>query len=131
MAVNPISASTALQGKSLGMQDLFKVMLTQLTYQDPLKPMDNQQFIAQIAQFTALQATQALNEQMGQLIVAQSATQTIGLLGRNVEANVDGRQIAGTVVSMSMEKGSPLMTLKDANGKLTADVAFAQIISVR
>jgi flagellar basal-body rod modification protein FlgD len=41
-----------------------KILLTQLTYQDPLKPMDNQAFMAQMAQFTALQQAQDTNSKM-------------------------------------------------------------------
>jgi len=52
------------QPASLGLQDFMKILLTQLTYQDPLKPMDNQQFMSQIAQFTTLEQSQQLNEKI-------------------------------------------------------------------
>lgn len=47
MAIDAVSGSgaTNLQANSLGMEDFLKILLTQLTYQDPLKPMDNQQFM--------------------------------------------------------------------------------------
>src|SRR5205823_2163752 len=48
------SATPAAASNRLTLEDFMKVLLTQLTYQDPLKPMDNQQFMAQIAQFTTL-----------------------------------------------------------------------------
>ena len=43
---------TDIQQASIGQQDLFELLLTELTYQDPLKPLDNQEFIARLAQFT-------------------------------------------------------------------------------
>lgn len=54
-----------------------KILLTQLTYQDPLKPMDNQQFMAQMAQFTSLEQTQQLNQKMATLISNQAALQSV------------------------------------------------------
>ena len=47
-------AAAGAASSALGLQDFMKVLLTQLTFQDPLKPMDNQAFMAQMAQFTAL-----------------------------------------------------------------------------
>ncbi|MGE5591737.1 MAG: flagellar hook assembly protein FlgD [Bacillota bacterium] len=54
-----------------------KLLVTQMQYQDPLNPMDNQQFMAQMAQFSALEQMQNLNLLNEQGLAA-------GLLGRYV-----------------------------------------------
>lgn len=48
----------------LGKDAFLKLMITQLRYQDPLEPMDNQESIAQMAQFSALEQMQNLNANM-------------------------------------------------------------------
>ena len=58
------SEEQQIQQASLGQDDLFEILLTQLTYQDPLKPLDNQEFIAQLAQFTSLEQSQQANSNM-------------------------------------------------------------------
>lgn len=45
----------------LGKDEFFKLLITQLRYQNPLEPMDDRDFIAQIAQFSALEQMQNLN----------------------------------------------------------------------
>ena len=88
MAVESIggvaSRSTALQNAGLGQEDFLKILLTQLSFQDPLKPMDNQEFIAQMAQFTNLELTRQQGDRTDTLLTIQSATQAIGLINKTV-----------------------------------------------
>ena len=58
MTTTATSAVSSDSSSTLTLQDFLQVLTTQLTYQDPLKPLDNQEFMAQIAQFTTLQQTQ-------------------------------------------------------------------------
>ena len=56
-----------------GMMDknaFLQLLITQLRYQDPMKPADNGEFLAQMAQFTSLEQTQNLNEGLSQLIAS-------------------------------------------------------------
>ena len=48
----------------LGKEDFLNLLVTQLRYQDPLEPMKNSEFIAQTAQFSALEQMQELNKSM-------------------------------------------------------------------
>ncbi|MGY6551082.1 MAG: flagellar hook assembly protein FlgD [Erythrobacter sp.] len=66
---------------SLGQADFLRLLTTQLQFQDPLEPVNNEQMLAQMAQFSALAAktesaatlTQ-ISRQMDQLIIAQEAS---------------------------------------------------------
>ncbi|MGJ3628969.1 flagellar hook assembly protein FlgD [Sphingomonas sp. MMS24-JH45] len=71
----------------LAFDSLLKIcsILTQLTYQDPLKPMDNFQFVSQLAQFSQIQLGQSTNDNLAALVNAQGALQASGLLGREVD----------------------------------------------
>lgn len=128
-AVSGTSAATA--GSSLSMQDFLKVLLTQLTYQDPLKPMDNQQFMAQIAQFTTLKQAQETNSGISQLVQNQAALQSIGLLGRTVDLTTSGGPVTGTVTALSLSGASPELTVRTSAGATLGKIALSQITNVR
>ena len=119
-----------LQANGMGMQDFLKILLTQLTYQDPLKPMDNQQFMAQMAQFTSLQQTQQLNEKTDALLSTQASLQSVGLLGRTVEIGSGTGTITGTVKALSLATDTPQLTLETPTGVLTG-ISLGQITSVK
>jgi flagellar basal-body rod modification protein FlgD len=124
-------AAAGAASSALGLQDFMKVLLTQLTFQDPLKPMDNQAFMAQMAQFTALDQTQQLNERMQQLLVNQAALQTVGLLGRSVDVLASGVTSTGTVTAMALQGDAPLLTVTLTGGAVLNDIALSQLLSVR
>ena len=129
--IGAVQASTSnLQANGMGMQDFLKILLTQLTYQDPLKPMHNQQFMAQMAQFTSLQQTQQLNEKTDALLSTQASLQSVGLLGRTVEIGSGTGTITGTVKALSLVSDTPQLTLETTGGTLT-DTSLSQITSVK
>ncbi|MCJ0764537.1 flagellar hook assembly protein FlgD [Variovorax terrae] len=125
------SASPNLQSNSLGMQDFLKILLTQLTYQDPLKPMDNQQFMAQMAQFTSLEQTQQLNNKIDTLIINQATLQSVGLIGRTVDITTDSVSVTGTVKALSLSGDIPMITVLTTAGETLANVSLSQISAVR
>jgi flagellar basal-body rod modification protein FlgD len=132
MAINAISASADTGASStLGLQDFLKILLTQLTYQDPLKPMDNQAFMAQMAQFTSLEQTQRLNEKLELLISNQAALQSVGLLGRTVDVSADGGKVTGTVIALSLQGAAPVITVSTSSGTVLTDLGLGQVLSVR
>jgi flagellar basal-body rod modification protein FlgD len=128
------AASTpSTQVNSLGLEDFLKVLLTQLTYQDPLKPLDNQEFIAQLAQFTSLEQNRQSNDRLQQLLTIQSATQSVGLLGRTVEVQSSngGPSTIGEVTTLRFRQGEPLITVKASNGGFLTDIPLSQVVLVR
>lgn len=135
MAVESIGAvadsSAALRNAGLGQEDFLKVLLTQLSFQDPLKPMDNQAFIAQMAQFTNLELTRQQNDRIESLLTIQSATQAIGLIGKTVEVKTDTGSQVGTVTTITFRNGTPLVTVKTSSGAFLTDVGLSQLFVVR
>ncbi len=129
--IDPASSAAALnQPPSLGLQDFMKILLTQLTYQDPLKPMDNQQFMSQIAQFTTLEQSQQLNEKIDRLLAIQSATQSIGLIGKTVDVNGQAGPFSGVVTALSLSTGDPQLTVRTSDGSFVTGIALGQVVSV-
>ena len=134
MAIGAIGSSTSApsaQASSMGLQDFLKILLTQLNYQDPLKPMDNQEFMAQMAQFTSLEQSQRLNEKMDQLISNQAALQSIGLIGRTVEISTETGTVTGTVASLSLQGDSPSISVSTTGGSMLPGVSLSQIVAVK
>ena len=131
-SVSGTSAQSALSKSSLGIQDFLKILTTQLNYQDPLKPMDNQEFIAQLAQFTSLQQTQQMNEKLDSLLSIQAANQSVGLIGRSVDVRTsDGSAAGGKVSALSLAGGEPRLTVTLNNGSTLSDVSLSNLITVR
>ena len=131
MAIDAIGSTAATPGNALGLQDFLKILLTQLNYQDPLKPLDNQEFMAQMAQFTALEQSQRANEKLALLIANQAALQSVGLIGRSVEVNTSSGKVTGTVTSLSLQGAAPTVSVTTSTGSLLADVSLGQLASVR
>jgi flagellar basal-body rod modification protein FlgD len=132
MSIDSIgAASTSLRANGMNQEDFLKILLTQLTYQDPMKPMDNQEFMAQMAQFTSLEQTQQLNDKISTLISNQAALQSVGLIGRTVDITSNGGVLTGTVVSLSLSGESPLITLRTSSGATLQDISLSQITAVR
>ena len=133
MDIDAISGSTAtnLQASSLGMEDFLKILLTQLTYQDPLQPMDNQELMAQMAQFTSLEQTQQLNNKIETLITNQAALQSVGLIGKTVDVNTSTGAVTGTVSALSLSGDAPLLTVRTAAGAMLENISLSQLAAVR
>ena len=88
----------------LGKDAFMQLLVTQLRYQDPLNPMDNQAFMAQMAQFSSL-------EQMMNMSASVEQSTAHGLIGKIVEATYKDpasnqmEQIVGKVDGVSIKNG--------------------------
>jgi flagellar basal-body rod modification protein FlgD len=113
-------------GSQLGQDAFLKLLTTQLRNQDPLHPMDDTQSVAQLAQFSSVQATTELKDAFASFQSNFSVMQSAGLLGKTVSAQAtdsSGNVISvnGLVKTISVINGNPMITLVDANGKLMVD----------
>lgn len=99
MATNTIDSANSLglatvsnptqQKQTLGQEQFLKLLTTQLTHQDPMKPMDNGEFLGQMAQFSTvsgIQDLQASFKDFANSISSDQALQAAGLVGRYVSA---------------------------------------------
>ena len=132
MAITAVSPTTSNQSAfGLDFQSLLRIILTQLTYQDPLKPVDNFQFVSQLAQFSQLQQSQTLNDHITDLLAAQSASQATNLLGRTVDFNAGAATLSGLVQAVSFATGQPTITVKTPDGSSIANISIANVSQVR
>ncbi len=129
MAISALSGVNAASA-SLSMEDLLKVMLTELTQQDPMKPVENKDFMAQIAQFSSLDASRQLNSSIEHLLKLQSLSQSVGLLGKTVDAQTATGFVTGQVSALTTSGTEPQLTLQTASG-LVPGITIGQIQNVR
>lgn len=111
--------------------DFIRLFLTQLNFQDPLEPVDNREFLAQLAQFTSVEQLRSLGENLEALLSLQASTQATGLLGRTVEVAGEGGSVVGQVTTLNFRSGRPLLTVNQSNGNVLQDVSPSQVLLVR
>ncbi len=122
---------STIQRSGLSEQDFINLFLTQLTFQDPLDPVDNREFLAQLAQFTTIQQTQTLNDNLMGALEMQASTQAVNLIGKTVEIQRNGQRLDGTITTVSFQNNQAVLTMQESNGDEITDVALSEIVLVR
>ncbi|HBI60468.1 MAG TPA: hypothetical protein DDY31_04535 [Lachnospiraceae bacterium] len=94
----------------LGKEDFLLLLVTQMQYQDPLEPTDNTQFVAQLAQFSALEQMSNLN----QTVSNNSAYALVGqeVLVRQTSSTGDVQEVQGTVQKVTLKNGEAYVTIE-------------------
>ena len=135
MAISPITSSnsadplaSAVQqstsSQTLGQDAFLKLLVTQLTNQDPLNPQDQSAFLAQLAQFSTV-------EGVNKLASSQSHLQAADLLGKTVDATVVTNNVpqlvSGKVIGVRWDAKGVHLGLDST----TADITLDQVAQVR
>ena len=103
---------TSSAGKTLGKEEFLKLFTNQLKYQDPLNPLENTEFSAQLAQFSSLEQLFNINKGLEQMISFQGSMNngmTVGFIGKTVEA-ADG--VSGRVVGIEFDQNVATLVLE-------------------
>lgn len=111
----------------LGFEDLLRIVLTQLTYQDPLKPMENFEFVSQLAQFSQIQQTQTMSERLLAILQAEATNQATSVLGRTVDIPAGAATLSGRVISVSFQSGGPRLTIQTSDNRTVSDIALSSV----
>lgn len=107
-------------GAELGKNEFLQLLMTQMKYQDPLQPVDNGDYIAQMAQLSTL-------EQMTNMTHALSLNQAFQLIGKSVIATVPGTEF-GTFDTINGEvervitQGSSVILIVDGKEVSLEDI---------
>ena len=101
LEVDRFNKTLAVNGRTatqqLGKDDFLKLLMTQMTHQDPTEPMDNSQFIAQMAQFSSLEQMYNVSNGFNKMAQIMQSNEAAGTLGKVVELDVEGEQVSGVV----------------------------------
>jgi flagellar basal-body rod modification protein FlgD len=82
-----------------------KLLVAQLQAQDPLEPIKDQEFTAQLAQFSTLAGIEKLNANFGDLLALQQITQGAGLIGKSVTYTANNAAHTGNVEGFTITDG--------------------------
>jgi flagellar basal-body rod modification protein FlgD len=106
-----------------------RLLLAQIENQDPLKPADQTEFVAQLAQFSSLEGIQNLSnsvEDIGAMYRSSQALQATALVGREVLVTgqigylEQGGSMSG-MIEAGQTSGDVMMIVKDASGQVVAN----------
>ena len=111
LAANDTSVLDSLAGSSaevLSQGDFLKLLVAQMTSQNPLDPLDNQDLLTQMVQFSTLQQNTGVQKALTALHNSEGLVQANSLLGRQVTLQVDAETLTqGTVTAVLMDTGTP------------------------
>lgn len=113
------------RGKNLGQADFLHLMTEQLKNQDPLKPLDSQQFLGQLAQFSTVQGIEGMQAALGAVASVMESDQTLraaALVGHDALVEADtveleaGAGLRGEIVAPAA--GEVQVEIVDASGQV-------------
>jgi len=118
----------------LGQEDFLTLMITQFKNQDPFEPMDNGQFLGQLAQFSTVNGIESLNESFSGLsgsLLDEQALQASTLVGRSVlavadEGYYDGKASLEGAVELTASANNIQIDITDPNGELVRRLDLGQ-----
>jgi flagellar basal-body rod modification protein FlgD len=120
---------------SLGKDDFLKILMTQLQNQDPLNPMQDKDFIAQMATFTSLEQMTNMNKSITSLVSAQEQAQLISysqFIGKEVSwhkltESKDGNSVikqgTGKITSLKFTDGVATFLLEDGTSLTSGNIS--------
>jgi flagellar basal-body rod modification protein FlgD len=110
------SSSTATSGSrtTLGREDFYKIMIGELQNQDPYDPVDNQQYLDQLATLQNLDTLGRLSDGIGKLVLQGQLSSASALIGKEVStsaSNADGSKVSGKVEKVQVMDGAVSLIL--------------------
>jgi flagellar basal-body rod modification protein FlgD len=95
------AGKTTTPGGDMGKDEFLKILITQLSHQDPTQPMQDKEFIAQMAQFSSLEQMTNVSAEISKVAALLTKGQAVSLLGRMVEVVAGSQVVEGTVDEVS------------------------------
>ena len=112
-----------MPNQNLGKEDFLKILLTQLAHQDPTAPMEDKEFIAQMAQFSSLEQMTNMAADFARMAHMLKVTEASTSLGKSVEINLEDDIVQGVVRAVTRDETPQILV----NGKF---YGWDQVITV-
>ena len=99
-----LNQNYTLPNQNLGKDDFLKILLTQLSHQDPTAPMQDKEFIAQMAQFSSLEQMTNMASDFAKMARMLRVTEASASLGKAVEIELRDNTVYGVVQAVTREE---------------------------
>jgi len=107
-SATPTDAFTSAASQTLSEQDFLNLLVTQMTSQDPMNPMTNQDMLSQMVQFSTLQGNTTMQSTLAGMQSGQAFSEANSMIGQQVNLQVDKSTTAQGVVSgVDLSSGTP------------------------
>ena len=136
MEIESIGNATSQQSQAsstsvLDQAQFIQLFVDQLRFQDPLEPVNNREFLAQLATFSNVQQNSENGRQLESIAQVSSVDQSVALLGKTVEVNTTVGIIVGEVKQVNFTNNGPRVTIDPSSGPDVNDIRLSQIRLIR
>ena len=110
----PVGANSTAKPTSktaVDYQSFLKLLIAEMKNQDPTKPMDSTQYVAQLATFSQVEQSVQTNTKLDQIMSSSALSQADAIIGRNI-TSADGKT-SGTVASVTLSSSGLIAVLQD------------------
>ncbi|WP_421916479.1 flagellar hook assembly protein FlgD [Mesorhizobium sp.] len=104
-------ATTQTSKTAVDYQSFLKLLIAEMKNQDPTKPMDSTQYVAQLATFSQVEQSVQTNTKLDQIMQSSALSQADALIGRNI-TSADGKT-TGTVASVTLGSNGLIAVLQN------------------
>jgi len=105
------SSTTQTSKTAVDYQSFLKLLIAEMKNQDPTKPMDSTQYVAQLATFSQVEQSVQTNTKLDQIMQSSALSQADALIGRSI-TSADGKT-TGTVASVTLSSSGLIAVLQD------------------
>jgi flagellar basal-body rod modification protein FlgD len=124
------SGESRVPTQTLDQNDFLKLLVVQLSQQDPMNPMKDTDFIAQMASFSALEQSKEMQADIAALRAEQQLLQANSLIGRLVDVqSADGTLVSGIVDGVQVVNGTPTLVVNGQTFTLSQVVIVAPALN--
>jgi len=137
MELSPVSSFTNTSDGlnsdfALNFQDYLKLLVTEISNQDPLNPVDNKEFITQLATYSQLNMMDVISKSLNDLSARVSRQESISMLGKEVEVEAQsGSNLIGEIISVNTSSSIPSFTVRTSDGEFLSNINMSSIKLVR
>lgn len=123
--------TNATQNSTINQEDFIRLFLTQLQFQDPLEPVDNREFLAQLAQFTSLEQSRQTSQNTTDLLSMTATAQAVSLINRQVDVNGLAVPFTGTVIAVQFNSAGAQLSVRSTSGQVLTAIRLSQVTLVK
>jgi flagellar basal-body rod modification protein FlgD len=119
---------SSLPNSGINEQDFIQLFVNELQFQDPMEPLDNSQFLTQLAEFVSIEQQSEEVTGINNMLTLDSSDQSLGLLSHTVQvSNADGSSTTGKVTGIQYSTNGVQVTVTPSSGSVLTNVNLSQI----